>query len=124
MNPEVTHKLPLSAGQIDFIAQGMRQVIVGGRGTSHSANFSGIAVAGKSGSAEKRRGQAHGATHAWFVCYAPFQNPTIAICVFLESNGENLHGGKDAAPVARQMMAAHFRVPDKIAASSGGTTAD
>ena len=124
MKPEVTHKLPLSKTQLFEIAQGMRQVVVGTRGTSHAANLAGIAVAGKSGSAEKRGGQAHGATHAWFVCYAPVQNPTIAICVFLESDGQNLHGGQHAAPIARQMMAAHFKVPDKVVPVGGGTVAD
>ena len=124
MKPEVTHKLPLSPNQIGQIAQGMRQVVVGKRGTSHAANLAGIAVAGKSGSAEKSGGHEHGATHAWFVCYAPAQNPTIAICVFLESDGQNLHGGQHAAPIARQMMAAHFRVPDKVAVVGGGTVAD
>lgn len=124
MKPEVVHKLPLSPRQIGQVAEGMRQVIVGRGGTSHAANLAGIGVAGKSGSAEKRGGQAHGATHGWFVCYAPLQNPTIAICVFLESDGQNLHGGRDAAPIARQMMAAHFRIPDRVAPIGGGVIVD
>ncbi|MES2460556.1 MAG: penicillin-binding protein 2 [Armatimonadota bacterium] len=122
--PKITRKLDLPAPELSQIAQGMRQVVIGSRGTSHAANLKGIAVAGKSGSAERRGGQSHGATDAWFVCYAPYDKPTIAICVFLETSGENLHGGSDAAPVARKMMAAYFKVPDVVAGLSGGGRGD
>ncbi len=119
MKPEVLQKLPLSPAHIDAIASGMRQVVSGSRGTSHAARVPGINIAGKSGSAEK-----NGGTHAWFVCYAPAEKPTIAICVFLDgAGGKHLHGGADAAPIARQMMAAHFKV--KVSGPlTGGRTAD
>jgi penicillin-binding protein 2 len=122
--PKVSRTLGLPASDLALIAQGMRQVIVGSRGTGHAANLKGISVAGKSGSAERRGGQAHGATDAWFVCYAPYDKPTIAICVYLETSGENLHGGSDAAPVARKMMAAYFGVPDVVDGRGGGSRGD
>ncbi len=122
--PRVTRTLGLPADDLARIAQGMRQVIVGSRGTSHAANLQGVTVAGKSGSAERRGGQAHGATDAWFICYAPYDKPTIAICVYLETSGENLHGGSDAAPVARKMMAAYFKVPDRAEGRGGGSRGD
>jgi len=103
--PEVLRRLPLAPDQIRRIAEGMRAVVAGARGTSRGASLPGIAVAGKSGSAETRGG---GPTHAWFIAYAPVENPTIAVCVFLETRGASLHGGSDAAPVARRIMAAHF----------------
>lgn len=126
MKPKARHHLGLSSEQIGDIAQGMRAVIVGARGTSHAANLKGIAVAGKSGSAELKggRGGGKGATHAWFVCYAPFDKPTIAICIFLESGGKNLHGGADAAPIARAMLASHFGVPNEVGLLAGGSVAD
>lgn len=121
MKPQVAHKMDLPPEQIALIAQGMRSVVAGPGGTSRSANLAGVTVAGKSGSAEKRgTGGGRGATHAWFVCYAPMEKPTIAICVFLESEGANLHGGADAAPIARQMMAPYFNVPDRLASGGGG----
>jgi penicillin-binding protein 2 len=126
MKPVVRHRLGLPEKDIAAIAKGLRAVVVGGSGTSRSANLKGVAVAGKSGSAELRggRGGGRGATHAWFVCYAPFDKPTIAICVFLESEGQNYHGGADAAPVARTMLAAHFKVPDVVGQRGGGSNAD
>jgi penicillin-binding protein 2 len=121
MKPMISHHLPLTPAQIAEIAKGMRQVVIGPRGTSHAADLEGVAVAGKSGSAEVRGG---GPTHAWFVCFAPYENPTIAICVFLESGGHRLHGGVDAAPIARHMIATYFHVPDKLAHNRGGRVAD
>jgi penicillin-binding protein 2 len=125
MKPEASHQLGLTSEQLHLIAQGMRSVIAGPGGTGHAANLSGVMVAGKSGSAEKRgTGGGRGATHAWFVCYAPYDNPTIAVCVFLESEGQNYHGGADAAPIARKMLAAHFRVPDQASSAGGGRIVD
>lgn len=113
MKPRVAHELGLTSSQIALIADGLRAVVGSGYGTSRSANLPGIAVAGKSGSAELRgTGGGKGATHGWFVCYAPMEKPTIAICVLLQSEGQNYHGGADAAPVARQMLASHFGIQD------------
>jgi len=121
MKPRVLHRLPLAPEHLRLVAQGMRSVVSGPRGTSHRANLAGVSVAGKSGSAETRGG---GPTHAWFICYAPYVNPTIAVSVFLETTGQGLHGGADAAPVARTMLAAHFGVPDRVAGARGGSRGD
>jgi penicillin-binding protein 2 len=126
MEPKVLHRLNLKPEYVAQIARGLRSVVAGPRGTSHSANLAGIPVAGKSGSAELRgtRG-GRGATHAWFVCYAPFDKPTIAMCVFLESEGQNYHGGADAAPIARIVLAKYFKVPDVTVSGMGaGSRAD
>jgi cell division protein FtsI/penicillin-binding protein 2 len=115
--PEVLHRLDLTPYQISLVARGMRAVVDDPRGTSHAARLPGIAVAGKSGSAEIRGG---GPTHGWFIAYAPADNPTIALSVFLESHGERYHGGADAAPVARKMMAVHFGLKAAPKAGAGG----
>ena len=120
MTPQATHHLDLSAQQISLLAQSLRAVVLPG-GTSAAAALPGIAVAGKSGSAELKgqKGKGEHSTDAWFVCYAPFEKPTIAICVYLESDtGQNLHGGKDAAPIARQVLASYFGVRDTGAAET------
>jgi penicillin-binding protein 2 len=125
VQPKVSHTLGLTPEQIRYIAQGLRSVVAGPRGTSHSANLASIAVAGKSGSAELRgTGGGRGATHAWFVCYAPYDKPTIAMCVFLQSEGQNYHGGADAAPIARTVLAKYFNVPDVVSGAGDGSRAD
>lgn len=113
--PKVVRTVPLSPQQLALIADGMRRVVIGASGTSHAANLAGVAVAGKSGSAERKTGAEHNPLDAWFTCYAPFDHPQIAVCVYLESGGANLHGGVDAAPIARAMIAAYLHVPNKLA---------
>lgn len=66
-------------------------------GTGKAAAIRGIEVAGKTGSAENPHGQAH----AWFVGFAPAENPRIAIAVVVENAGS---GGAVAGPIARDVM--------------------
>jgi penicillin-binding protein 2 len=43
--------------------------------------------------------------HAWFTCYAPFDNPEVAVTVMVE---HGLHGGSEAAPIAKAVLEAYF----------------
>lgn len=72
--------------------------VIEGDGTAARARIPGIIWGGKTGSAEEKKGNK---THAWFVGFAPFDKPKIAICVFVEQGG---HGGETAAPIARQVV--------------------
>ncbi|NLC56750.1 MAG: penicillin-binding protein 2 [Armatimonadetes bacterium] len=85
---------------LKIVRDGLRQVVTSG--TGRVAALDGIAVAGKTGSAEHHRAKK---AHAWFTCYAPFEQPTIAIAVLVE---EGWHGATVAAPVAKAMMEAYF----------------
>ena len=44
--------------------------------------------------------------HAWFASFAPYESPRVVVVVFLEHGGS---GGKDAAPVARQILEAYHQ---------------
>jgi peptidoglycan glycosyltransferase len=70
-------------------------------GTGGEAQVPGITVAGKTGTAETG---VNGVNTTWFVCFAPAENPKVAVAVVLE----NQHGfaGQTAAPIARTMMQA------------------
>lgn len=65
-------------------------------GTSKGVSFSGLEVCGKTGTAENS-----GADHAWFTCFAPAQNPKIAITVLVENGG---YGASAALPIARDLL--------------------
>lgn len=77
---------------------GQMMVTVVAEGTGSAARIGGIKVAGKTGTAENP----HGAPHAWFIGYAPADNPEIAVAVLVENGGA---GGEVAAPIARQIIA-------------------
>ncbi|EAX47044.1 Peptidoglycan glycosyltransferase [Thermosinus carboxydivorans Nor1] len=87
----------------DIIRQGLAAVTA--RGTA-AAPFQGFPypVAGKTGSSETGRGT----THSWFVCYAPADNPAIAVAALVEEGGE---GSVAAAPVVRRVLDAYFGIP-------------
>jgi penicillin-binding protein 2 len=75
-------------------------------GTGTAARVPGIAVAGKTGTAQNP----HGKDHALFVCYAPAEAPTIALAVVVENSG---HGGSIAAPRAGRVLA-EVLLPDSL----------
>lgn len=66
-------------------------------GTATGARLPGIGVAGKTGTAQNP----HGNDHALFVCYAPADNPTIALAIVAENSG---HGGSICAPIAAHVL--------------------
>jgi peptidoglycan glycosyltransferase len=88
---------PMTPELAQTVKQMMLTVVSDGTGTA--ARIAGIHVAGKTGSAENP----HGAAHAWFIGFAPAENPEIAVAVIVENGGS---GGGVAAPIARQVIAA------------------
>jgi penicillin-binding protein 2 len=82
-----------------FACEGMLHVVE--RGTGRSAFIPGVEVAGKTGTSENP----HGEPHSWFIAFAPFQEPEIAIAVIIENGGA---GSAVAAPIARMCMEKHF----------------
>jgi penicillin-binding protein A len=88
----------------DEIAAMMEGVVSGGTGTA--AQIPGVRVAGKTGTAET--GVA-GRNSAWFIAFAPVENPRVAVAVVLQN--QNATGGEVAAPIAKQIMQALLRTP-------------
>ena len=68
-------------------------------GTASRAGVWGMDVAGKTGTAENEK---EGKEHAWFVGFAPADNPQIAVAVVLEYSGGT--GGGNAAPIASELF--------------------
>ena len=106
--PVTGERLPISRASMSIIQRGMLRVVKGS-GTGYAARVAGVRVAGKTGTAQN---PPH-ADHAWFVGYAPFENPKIAVSVSFENGG---FGGTAAAPVAaaimRQYLFAKSHTPD------------
>lgn len=76
-------------------------------GTATNARIGGVKVAGKTGTAQVGEGKN---PHAWFVCFAPADDPKVAIAVVLENGGSErqieVGGNLLAAPIARAVMEA------------------
>jgi peptidoglycan glycosyltransferase len=101
--PEVFGQ-PISSQTAIQLTQMMVSVVQSGTGTA--AQIPGVEVAGKTGTAQHGEGLA---PHAWFVSFAPAQNPKIAVAVIVldgGSLGSEATGGVVAAPIARAVMEA------------------
>jgi len=81
------------------VREGLRRVV--DSGTATMAQVPGVAVGGKTGTAQNPSG----VDHALFICYAPIEKPTIAIAVVVENGG---HGGSTAAPIAQKGLTARL----------------
>jgi len=73
------------------------------RGSGVRARIPGVKVAGKTGTAEVGKGRT---TNAWFIAFAPAENPTVALAIMLEGGGI---GGRVAAPAAKPVLAAALK---------------
>jgi peptidoglycan glycosyltransferase len=95
---------PLSSANAADLTQMMVGVVQSGTGTA--AQIPGVDVAGKTGTAEHGEGLA---PHAWFVCFAPAQDPKVAVAVIVldgGSLGSDATGGRVAAPIAKNVLEA------------------
>lgn len=112
---EIIREIEINSKKLDFVRKAMRSVVASGRGTAHAAlSHLPWKVAGKTGTAQivsmaqdedkaKKTVLDHHKDHAWFIGYAPYENPKIAFAVFIEHGG---HGGSAAAPVAAAIVRA------------------
>lgn len=93
-------KIPIAKKHFNTVKDGMWLVVNAG-GTGSSAAITGLNVCGKTGTAQNP----HGLDHSWFVCFAPKDNPKIALCVFVENAGT---GAAVAVPIATRMLQRFF----------------
>lgn len=115
-----------------LVQEGMREVIVaeGGTGASASLDDIGIAVGGKTGTAEYCDDIARPLgycvpgqwpSHAWYVGYGPVEDPEIVIIAFVYNGGE---GSFMALPLVRETMRAYFTLQDQRASGIAVDAAD
>ncbi|MBX3051789.1 MAG: penicillin-binding protein 2 [Caldilineaceae bacterium] len=118
--PQVVRELPVSKDLLSYVQQGMWAVVNAPYGTAPNSRVDGVTVAGKTGTAEfcewnsaiedcdYRDKNDNLPFHAWYVAYAPFEDPEIAIVVFIYNGGE---GSSVAAPVVQKMLDFYFNGP-------------
>jgi penicillin-binding protein 2 len=119
--------LGIRSSTIEAVRAGMRAVVA--EGTGLRARLQTVEVAGKTGSAqvvaksrlERSPGAEEYQPHGWFLCFAPADNPTIAMAVLVE-HGRS--GGEAAAPVARRILAHYFGLDKQGAPPAAGVQAD
>lgn len=105
---------------IAVVKDALLDVVNSARGTGKLARSDAIIIGGKTGTSQVVGSDAFGETvpsryrdHAWFVAFAPEDNPEIAVSVFVEHGG---HGSTGAAPIAKRIMESYYN-PKPTAAS-------
>jgi len=86
----------------EYTIRGMHLATTAIGGTAWRAQIPGIDVCGKTGTSQNP----HGKNHSVFVCFAPMDNPKIAVAVLVENSGA---GGSYAAPVASLVMEKYLK---------------
>ena len=111
--PERKGRSVIDPAALEEVRKALIGVVSEPGGTGHAAQTPIATVAGKTGTAQviaqKDPGKKlFGKTqdHAWFIAYAPVENPRIAVAVLVEHGG---HGGGAAAPIARRVIEEYIR---------------
>ncbi|MGB9612612.1 MAG: penicillin-binding transpeptidase domain-containing protein, partial [Candidatus Margulisiibacteriota bacterium] len=102
--PQKIATLPFSQPTMELLRDALGEVV--SRGTGIAARVEGMPAAGKTGTAQNP-----GLPHAWFVCYAPKDNPEVVISV-LVVHGQ--HGDRVSAYIAREILEFYFDNKNKI----------
>jgi penicillin-binding protein 2 len=100
VQPEIIRKDFISPEIMQVVREGMRQTITSG--TAQTLKDVPVAVAGKTGTAQYG---SQDKTHAWFISFAPFDDPKIAMVVLVEGGGE---GHSSAVPVTKEVYDWYF----------------
>ena len=113
---QVQGTVPVADEHLARVRDALHGVVAERQGTGGRSRVQGVSVAGKTGTAQVV-GLQHSEgleddeipiaqrDHAWFVAFAPVEDPEIAVVVLVEHGG---HGGSAAAPIARRILEAYF----------------
>lgn len=104
VSPEIIREDFISPSNIEIVREGMRQTVTIGSG--RYLDSLSVTVAGKTGTAQW---SSQKDTHAWFVGFAPYDNPEVAITILVEEGGE---GSAISTRIAYDILNWYFR-PDE-----------
>jgi penicillin-binding protein 2 len=112
-SPEPSRKVPIQEKTLGIVKDGLCGVVGERSGTGWAARSSIARICGKTGTSQVvsvRRESKHlpemYRDHAWFVAFAPYERPEIALAVMVEHGG---HGGSAAAPIAKRAIEAYLK---------------
>ena len=120
--PELRRQAKIQPWVLNLVKNALDGVVNEARGTGKLARVEGVVVVGKTGTSQVVRLERFKGVkeledipyryrdHAWFVAFAPVDEPTIAVAVLAEHSG---HGGSAAAPIAQKVIQAFF-YPDGL----------
>lgn len=131
LEPRVRRRVHVDRSHLALVVDGLYGVVNNPGGTAYDARVvGGVSVAGKTGTAQvsqrarldedPNRAWYYNRAHAWFAGFAPADDPQVAIVVLVEHGGA---GGRQAAPIAINILSEYLGGQASTAAASGGEPA-
>lgn len=110
--PVVTADIKMKKQVFKIVKEGMQGVVNEKSGTAYGSRIENVHMSGKTGTAQTTPVQGKDlGDHAWFIAFAPSEDPAVAISVLVEYGG---HGSSQAAPVAKAISESLFVVKPEI----------
>lgn len=100
ISPQVIRTNFISPDNLRIVREGMRETVT--IGSARSMSILPVEVAGKTGTAQWSTKKS---PHAWFIGFAPYDNPTVVIAVLVE---EGIEGSAIAVPIAKDILNWYF----------------
>ncbi|MDW8147103.1 MAG: penicillin-binding transpeptidase domain-containing protein [Roseiflexaceae bacterium] len=122
IQPELIRRIPIEPRHFQVVREGMRLSVTEGPNIAARDQCSGLRIAGKTGTAEfgplitipspdGRGTREVRRSHAWFVGFAPYEDPEIEVLVLIEGAGDMNDGSATiAVPAVTQIMQAYFGI--------------
>ena len=117
--PEIVGQIGVDLDHLEQVRKALRDVVNGVRGTGKKSRLKNIIVSGKTGTAQVVRMKSNEELekgevipvkyrdHAWFMAFAPYEKPVIAVAIIVEHGG---HGGTTAGPIAGKIFKKYFKL--------------
>jgi penicillin-binding protein 2 len=109
--PVVNADVKFKPGVLKIVRDGMRGVVNEPGGTAGASRVQNVLMCGKTGTAQAGSDKVKLGDHAWFIAYAPAEDASIAMAILVE---HGLHGSSAAAPIAKGLTEALFKVKTVI----------
>jgi len=120
-------EVPIEPRYFEVVQKGLLGVVEENRGTAHGIKANSVLIAGKTGTAQvvrladgvdrkvaAKKAKEKEQDHAWFVGYAPADEPRIVVCALIEHGG---HGSSVAAPLVQKVILAYLGVAQEVSAA-------
>ena len=117
--PEIVGQIGVDLDHLEQVRKALRDVVNSARGTGKKSRLKNIIVSGKTGTAQVVRMKSNEELekgevipvkyrdHAWFLAFAPYEKPVIAVAIIVEHGG---HGGATAGPIAGKIFKKYFNL--------------
>jgi penicillin-binding protein 2 len=109
--PAMLTNVKVNKQAMAIVKDGMKGVVNEPRGTAYASRLANVNISGKTGTAQSASLGAGKGDHAWFVAFAPSEDPVLSMAILVEFGG---HGASTSAPIAKIVTENYFKQRKEI----------